>query len=233
MSIWRQVGEYLSNVASDAVSIVIESVRTVFEGDPETRRQVGFSVAMIALSAKMAKADGIVTPEEVTAFQEMFDIPEEEFSNVSKLYNLARQDVAGYNAYAERVKKLFPDDPLILEDVMNLLFHIAKADGVYHSAEIDFMDHIAEIFEIRERDYDRIRLRHMEPEDGDPYVLMEAERDWDDDVIKSHYRKLVSEHHPDRMIARGVPQEFIAMATERLAEINKAWDMIKLERGLI
>jgi len=232
MSIWRQLGEFLSTIASEAVSTVIEAVRTVFEGDPETRRQVGFSVAMIALSAKMAKADGIVTPEEVTAFQEMFDIPEDEFSNVSKLYNLARQDVAGYEVYAARVKRLFPDDPLILEDVMNLLFHVAKADGLYHNAEIAFMDHIAEIFEIRGRDYDRIRLRHMEPEDGDPYILMEAERDWDNDRMKSHYRKLVSENHPDRMIARGVPQEFIAMATERLSEINKAWDLIKLERGL-
>jgi len=232
MSIWRQVGEFLSSIASEAVSTVIEAVRTVFEGDPETRRQVGFSVAMIALSAKMAKADGIVTQEEVAVFQEMFDIPEKEFSNVSKLYNLARQDVAGYDVYAARIKRLFPDDPAILEDVMNLLFHVAKADGMYHTAEVEFMDHIADIFEIRGRDYERIRLRHMEPEDGDPYILMEADRDWNDDQMKSHYRKLVSEHHPDRMIARGVPQEFVAMATERLSEINKAWNLIKIERGL-
>ncbi len=232
MSIWRQLGEFLSTIASEAVSTVIEAVRTVFEGDPETRRQVGFSVAMIALSAKMAKADGVVTQDEVTAFQEMFDIPEREFSNVSKLYNLARQDVAGYDVYAARVKRLFPDDPLILEDVMNFLFHIAKADGMYHKAEIAFMDHIAEIFEIRGKDYNRIRLRHMEPEDGDPYIMMEADRNWDNDRMKSHYRKLVSENHPDRVIARGVPQEFVAIATDRLAEINKAWDLVKLERGL-
>lgn len=232
MSIWRQLGEFLSTIAGEAVSTVIEAVRTVFEGDPETRKQVGFSVAMIALSAKMAKADGIVTRDEVTAFQEMFDIPLEEFNNVSRLYNLARQDVAGYEVYASRVKHLFPDDPLILEDVMNLLFHIAKADGMYHTAEIAFMDNIAKIFEIRGRDYERIKLRHMEPEDGDPYILMEANREWEDDRLKMHYRKLVSVHHPDRMIARGVPQEFIAMATERLSEINKAWDLIKIERGL-
>ena len=115
---------------------------------------------------------------------------------------------------------------------MNGLFHIAKADGVIHEREMVFMDDIAGIFEVEDRHYERIRMRHMEPDGGDPYVLLEADRGWDNDVLKSHYRKLVSENHPDRLIARGVPAEFIAIANDRLAGINKAWQGIKVERGI-
>ncbi len=232
MSVWTQLGNLLSGLAGEAVSTVIEAVRTAFEGDPETRRQVGFSVAMIALSAKMAKADGVVTEDEVSAFRDLFDIPAKEAINVSRLYNLAKQDVSGYHAYARKVLKLFPEDPAILEDVMNGLFHIAKADGIIHEREMAFMDDIAGIFGVKDRHYERIRMRHMEPEGGDPYVLLEADRAWGDSALKSHYRKLVSENHPDRLIARGVPAEFIAIANNRLAGINKAWHSIKLERGI-
>ena len=218
MSIWSELGDFLSGIAVDAFSSVVEAVRTVFEGDPETRRQVSFSVAMIALSAKMAKADGIVTQDEVAAFQDIFHVPE--------------KDVAGYHSYAKKVKQLFPDDPIILEDVMNGLFHIAKADGLYHENEIIFMDDIADIFVIDKRHYEKIRLRHMEPKDGNPYVLLDADSNWDDDQLKSHYRNLIKENHPDMFIARGLPPEFVSIATGRLAQINKAWDNIKLERGL-
>lgn len=232
MSIWTQIGDFLSSIATDAFSSVVEAVRTVFEGDPETRKQVGFSVAMIALSAKMAKADGIVTQDEVAAFQDIFHIPENEFSHVSKLYNLAKQDVAGYQAYARRVKNLFPDDLFILEDVMNGLFHIAKADGLYHENEMAFLDDVANIFGIEKRHYEKIRLRHMQPEDGNPYHILEAEPGWDDKTIKAHYRNLIKENHPDRFIAKGLPKEFISIANERLSQINKAWEHIKLERGI-
>ncbi len=232
MSIWTQLGEFLSGIAVDAFSSVIEAVRTVFEGDPETRRQVGFSVAMIALSAKMAKADGVVTEDEIKAFQQIFDIPNDEFNHVSKLYNLAKQDVAGYHAYAKRIRRLFPEDPFILEDVMNGLFHIAKADGLVHENEMLFMDDIAEIFDIKGREYERIRLRHMEPEGGNPYIFLDADRSWEDDKLKSHYRNLIKENHPDRFIASGLPAEFVSIANDRLAQINEAWASIKLERGL-
>jgi len=232
MSIWSQLSEFLSTVASEAFSGIVEAVRTTFEGDPETRRQVGFSVAMIALSAKLAKADGVVTDDEVRAFQQIFEIPQKEFNNVSRLYNLAKQDVAGFHSYAAKIRSLFSSEPEILEDVMDGLFHIAKADGLYHENEMAFMDDVAGIFNIVGRDYERIRVRHMEPEDGDPYILLEADAGWDNDRLKKHYRKLISENHPDRMIARGVPAEFVAISTGRVAQINKAWDRIKLERRL-
>lgn len=232
MSIWNRLGAFVAEVAGEAFSAVVDAVRTVFEGDLETRRQVGFSIAMIALSAKMAKADGVVTEDEVRAFQQIFEIPENEFGNVSRLYNLARQDVAGFHSYAQQVKRLFPQEDEILEDVMDGLFHIAKADGLYHHNEIAFMDDVADIFGITGRQYERIVARHMEPGDGDPYVQIGADQTWDNERLKAHYRKLVAENHPDRMIARGVPEEFVAISNERMASINRSWDRIKLEREI-
>lgn len=232
MSIWVRIGEFLSQVTTEAFSSVVDGVRTVFAGDPETRRQVGFSIAMIALSAKMAKADGVVTQDEVDAFKEVFAIPDAEAANVARLYNLAKQDVAGYHSYADRVKKLFPDDDAILVNVMDGLFHIAKADGLIHNNEMLFLDDVAGIFDLPDREYEAIKSRHLEPEEGDPYLQLGAMKEWDKDQLKRHYRKLVIEHHPDKLMAQGVPKEFLAIANDRLAGINRAWDVIKRERGI-
>ena len=232
MSVWRRIGDFVAGATPAAFSNIIESVRTVFEGDPETRRQVAFSIAVIALSAKMAKADGVVTQDEIGAFREFFTVPEREAGNVARIYNMAKGDVAGFVSYAQQVKALFPGDRAILEDVMDGLYHIAKADGVIHAKEQAFLDTIADVFGIGEKSYERIKLRHMEPEEGDPYELLEASPKWDNDTLKAHYRQLVRQNHPDRLIARGVPPEFVAIANARLAAINRAWANIRLERGL-
>jgi DnaJ like chaperone protein len=232
MSVWRRIGDFLAAATPAAFSNMIESVRTVFEGDPETRRQVAFSIAVIALSAKMAKADGVVTQDEIGAFREFFTVPEGEAGNVARIYNMAKGDVAGFVSYAQQVKSLFPGDRAILEDVMDGLYHIAKADGLIHEKEQSFLDTIADVFGIEERSYERIKLRHMRPEEGDPYELLEASHKWDNETLKAHYRQLVRQNHPDRLIARGVPTEFVAIANARLAAINRAWANIRLERGL-
>ncbi len=232
MSIWSRLGEIVGTITVDAFSTVVEAVRTVFAGDPETRRQVSFSIAMIALSAKMAKADGIVTADEVEAFQEIFQIPGKEAENVSRLYNLAKQDVNGFHGYAQQVKKLFPDDRDILEDVLDGLFHIAKADGFVHRNEMAFLEEVAFIFGFGEREVECIKARHLDQGEGDPYLILEADRAWNNESLKRQHRKMVREHHPDKMLARGVPKEFLSIANDQLARINSAWDLIKQERGI-
>src|SRR5690606_29094837 len=133
MSIWARISEFLSSISTVAMTNVIERVRTVFEGDPEMRRRVAFSIAMIALSAKMAKADGVVTRDEVQAFQQIFIVPADQAKNVARLFDLAKQDIAGFDAYAQRIAGLCGSGQpncALLEDVLDGLFHIAKADGV-------------------------------------------------------------------------------------------------------
>lgn len=231
MTIWKEIGRFLSAIATDAFSTIVESIKTVFAGDVETRRRVAFSVAIIALSAKMAKADGVVTEDEVDAFREIFEVPDNEVRNVARLYNLAKSDVAGYHAYASQVHSLFPaHDPQnhdVLHDVLDALFHIAKADGAIHENELLFLEDIALEFGFDEHAFDRIKMRHVFGSKTDPYAVLDAHRDWDFARLKRQYHKRVAESHPDRLIARGVPAEFVRIANDRLAAINAAWEQIE------
>ena len=190
-------------------SDLAEAVRTIFGGDPELRRRVAFSVAMIALSAKMAKADGIVTQDEVRAFQEIFSVPPEEVRNVARLYDLAQRDVAGFEAYAEKMARLCGSgrpNCAMLEDVLDGLFHIAKADGLLHERESHYLRRIAEIFEIGEDHYRSILARHVDIGESDPYVVLGIESGQPFEEVRRRYRKLVvgqSSRPADRARASG------------------------------
>ncbi|CAD7023715.1 molecular chaperone DjlA [Pseudorhizobium endolithicum] len=232
-SLWDRLLGAIGDAAGGALGRVIEAIRTVFEGDPETRRQVSFSVAIIALSAKMAKADGLVTEKEVDAFRQIFDFPAEEARNVARLYNLARQDIAGYDAYAVKLASLCGsgnDNCPMLENVIDGLFHIAKADGLMHEKELAFLARIAEIFRIDEEHFRRIMARHVHLEGRDPYLVLGVSPTEEFAEIRKTYRRLVSEHHPDRLIARGVPAALHAAANERMAALNAAYAAIEKER---
>ena len=229
-STWKRLSALLRARAGASLAQVLEGVRTVFAGDREARRRVAFSVALIALSAKMAKADGVVTPDEVDAFQQIFEIPQDEFANVSRLYNLARQDVGGFHLYARQVRSLFPsqdeDAEEVLTDVLDALFHIAKADGVLHESEVSFLAQVAQEFGFDATAFDRIKARHAVDGEGDPYAILGIDPSASFEDMRSTYLARVREMHPDRMIARGVPEEIVVMADERLAAMNAAWDRI-------
>jgi DnaJ like chaperone protein len=227
MSIWALIADVLSRASSTAFAAILEAVRTLFSGDKETRSKVAFSIAIIAMSAKMAKADGVVTQDEVHAFQKIFTVPDREFDNVAAVYNLAKQDVAGFDAYARQVEALFHDEPRILEDVLDALFFIASADGVIHESELAMLQMVAGIFALDHQDFERIRLSHVHEGDTDPYVILGAERDWDLEQLRARHRALVLENHPDRLIARGVPEEFIKLSQDRMAAINGAWEQVQ------
>src|SRR3954451_17524067 len=202
MSIWFRIGEFVSRISNSGCGVadVAEAVRTFFSGDPELRRKVAFSIAMIALSAKMAKADGIVTQDEVRAFQEIFAIPTEEARNVARLYDVAKQDTAGFELYAERMARLCGsgrENCAMLADILDGLFHIAKADGVLHDGEGAFLRRIAEIFKIDDLHYQAILARHVNLGAADPYAVLGIGRGVPFDEIRRQYHRLVAENHPD------------------------------------
>ena len=231
MTIWNWIGQAAQSGAG-AFSALFGWAGGLVGGiaDPTMRRQVAFSVALIALSAKMAKADGIVTAAEVAAFRRGFAVPPGEERNVARLFDLARRDVAGFESYARRVAAFY-DDCCPLEDVLDALFVIAKADGAVHEAEMTYLERVAAIFGFSDADFERIAARHVVPEEGDPYLILGAAREWSFDRLRRHYRALVVENHPDKAIARGLPEEFIAVANDRLAALNRAWERIEKERG--
>ncbi len=234
MSMWSWIGEAAEGGAG-AVGALFEWVGGVFAriGDSETRRQVAFSVALIALSAKMAKADGVVTSDEVAAFRRLLAMSPSEERHVARLFDLAKQDVAGFESYATRIARLFEDDRKALEDVVDALFAIAGADGVIHEAELVYLERVATIFGIDEACFDRIAARHVVPEGGDPYRVLGVERSMDLAEIRTRYRRLAGESHPDALLGRGLPLEAAALAHDRMAAINRAWEQIQAGARLI
>ena len=204
--------------------------------DATTTRQVAFTTAVIVLSAKMAKADGQVTREEIRAFKELFDIPPDEAKNVGRLFDEAKKDAQGFEPYAEQIAMMFAHQPAVMEELIGGLFHIARADGYVHPEELRFLRKTALIFGFSEFQFDRLKAIHMGEDGGDggtdPYQVLGLSRDASDGDIKKTYRKLIRENHPDTLIAQGMPQEFIDVANEKMAAINAAYDRVEKERGL-
>lgn len=226
MSIWRQIIDAVQRVAKRG------SLAELFSASTPPEKTVAFAIAVVALGAKIAKADGRVTRDEVAAFKEVFFIPPGEEQHAARVFDLAREDVAGFQSYARRIRRMFADEDnrATLEDILDGLFHIAGADGAYDPAELAFLEEVARIFDIDKRCFARLRSRHDPSLGGDPYSLLGVSRETPTEEIKRAWRRLVRETHPDRMMARGVPEEATRLATERLRVINVAYERILAER---
>jgi DnaJ like chaperone protein len=226
MSIWTRIADALSALASgEPLAAVFDKLRT----PPE--RSVGFAIAVIALGAKMAKADGLVTRNEVAAFREVFVIPPGEEANAARLFNLARQDVAGFEEYARKIAGMFGRGDRALSSLMEGLFHIAVADGSYHEEEDGFLRTVAGIFGLPEREFRAIRTRFVPDAAPDPWDVLGLEPGTPLDEVRAAWRRLVRENHPDRLIAQGLPEEAVKLAEERMQAINAAWDEISAGRA--
>lgn len=233
MSVWGKVsGAAAGLFVGGPIGALVGAVAGHFFLDRDSDPGVTFTIAIIALAGKMAKADGVASEQEFEIFAKVFVMPPEEEANVRRIFNLARQDMAGFEHYAGQIASLFRGNPAVLEDVLDGLFEIAKADGVLHPCEARFLERVAEIFGFAPNEYRRIRASHFAPELTDPYVILGVSYVADEEEIKQTYRRLVRENHPDSLIARGVPAEFIRLATDKLAAINTAYEKIRAERGL-
>ena len=226
MSIWTRISDAIEALrAGESLSAVFEKLRT----PPE--RSVAFTIAVIALGAKMAKADGQVTKDEVAAFREVFTIPPEEETHAARIFNLARQDVAGFEDYAQRIAKMFEEADGTLCDLIEGLFYIAVADGAYHPQEDDFLSRVASIFGLDDRAFRALRTRFVPDAEPDPWVVLGVDPTASIEDIRKAWRHLVRDSHPDRMISRGVPEEAIKIAEKRLIAINRAWE--EIQAGLV
>ena len=227
MSIWKRISEALAALASG------ESLAEVFKrlkSRPE--KSAGFTIAVIALGAKMAKADGIVTRNEVRAFREVFHIPKKHEESAARIFNLARKDVAGFEIYAKKIAKMLNNRPAILYDLLEGLFHVAVADNTFQQEEHYFLTVVAKIFNVGEQDFKILRARFIPNQRIDPYAILGVESDASISDIEKIWKKNVFETHPDRMHARGVPVEAVKLAEKRLIQINDAWQKIAQERSV-
>lgn len=226
MSLWTRITDALAALsAGESLAEVFSRLRT----PPE--RSAAFAIAVIALGAKMAKADGQVTRGEVTAFREVFTIPRAEEKNAARVFNLARQDVAGFEQYALKIVGLFGKNHPALCDLLEGLFFIALADGEYHPAEDDFLSRVAAIFGVDDRAFRSLRARFVPDAPPDPYAVLGVSPDAPLKEVRRAWRAQVRASHPDQLIARGVPEEAVKLAEKHLIAVNRAWEEIQQERA--
>ena len=201
-------------------------------------QRAAFTIAFVALAAKMAKADGCVAPIEAETFHSLYNVQPAEAANVRRVFDLASQDTAGFESYARQIARSLAAEPRLLRDVFDGLFHIAAADGIIHPGEDAFLRTVADIFGIGPAEFRAIRAafvqdtRGAKANAGSPYEILGVPPSISDADLKARHRLLVREHHPDALSARGVPAAFHASAGRKLAVINSAFDTILKERGL-
>lgn len=214
-SFWQRI--------ADRLAVLVGKVRPATP--PE--RSVAFTIAVIALGAKLAKSDGTVVRSEVSAFRRLFIIPRSEEKNAARVFDLARKDVAGFDAWAHRIAGMFPPGDPVLLDLIEGLFIIALADGDLHENEIIFIDEVARILGVTRAQVREIRLRHDPHRNCLPCVVLGVDIDTPLEEARKRWRSLVREAHPDRAIARGLPPEAVRLAEARTRALNEAWDQFR------
>jgi DnaJ like chaperone protein len=202
--------------------------------DPEDHpglREIAFTIGVIALGAKMATVDGDPTRHEVEAFRSFFQVPPGEEKNVQRFFDLAKRDPAGFEPYARQVAALFPDAPEILENVLEGLFDIAKADGKVAAAEAEYLAKVAAIFGLSSERFERARAAALGSAECEPCIVLGVDPLATDEQIREAWLRQVKMHHPDRLVAQGLPEEAIQVANRKLALINDAYDRLRRERA--
>ena len=244
MSIW---GRFIGGAAGFALGGPLGAMLGVIAGSAFDRRRKSsfnysrithdqkqqiFTLSIIALSAKLAKSDGNVSSEEINAFKEKFRIPKNEIHKISKIFNEAKKNVYGYKQIADQIGIIFTDNKILLEELLNNLFYIAASDGHVSLNEIDMLKSISQSFKFSDKDFQRIFQINIKNKLADPYKILGVSREDDDDIIRKKWILLNKEHHPDSLIAKGMPKEFINQANDELAAINLAYDKIKEMREI-
>ena len=220
------IGALLGGVAGHA----IDKIKTKKKLPEETAlKQIGFTIGVIVLSAKMAKADGKVTENEIRAFKEKINVPDNEIKNVAKLWDQAKKTTDGFQIYARQIANLLEKNSSVLEELLKLLIIIALADGKITIPEIKYLKEVGNIFGFSEEDFERIYLSKSGVS-SDPYQILGVSRDASINEIKQKWKQLAINHHPDRLISQGIPEDLIHKSTSRLKEINNAWDTIQNKR---
>ena len=239
MSVW---GKIIGGTAGFAIGGPLGAILGVMAGnvyDKSKRKKFNFNhisnqqkqnifaLSVIILSAKIAKSDGVVTKDEISAFKEKFKINNNEIQEVSKIFNEAKKSKFGYEKIAKQVGILFSDNKILLEELLNNLFYIAEADGNVSNSELKMIRQIAQIFGLTEIQFNSIMESRKSSDKLNPYIVLESKPDDTIEIIRKRYLKLSKEHHPDLLMSKGVPQEVIDESKAKMRSINSAWDQVQ------
>lgn len=232
---WKIISKTIGMADGGSLHALFAGLRAALGLDGQARDsgvdRAAFTAAVVALSAKLSKSDGVALQIEEDTFERLFPVESGEVANIRWLFRLAAKDVAGFEAYASEVAITLADEPELKRDIFDALLHIASADGVLHVAEDRFLSSVRELFGYSALDYKAMRARFVHDSD-DPYIVIGMTREASNEELKQRYRQLAREHHPDALAGRGLARELQDIAQRKLAGINAAWDEIARERGL-
>ena len=186
-----------------------------------------FALSLIVLSAKLSKADGQVSREELIAVKDKLKIPESELDQVGKIFNKAKEESTGYEPYAKQIAQIYKGNINVLEEVINTLFYIAEADGHVSENELKMIEDIAIIFGLNKDQINGIIESRKSSDKLNPYIVLESKPDDSIETIRKRYLKLSKEHHPDLLISKGVPQEVLNESKTKMRAVNSAWNQIQ------
>ena len=236
MSIWGSlIGGFVGFSFAGPIGALIGSMiggrissarRSGFQRSFAPPQQV-FAIALIILTAKLAKVDGQVSKEELIAIKNKLKIPDHEIDQVGKIFDKAKEDSLGYEPYAQQIAQIYRNNPAVLDEVINILFYIAEADGKVSDSEITMMRNIARIFSISQSQFEGIRESRKGSDKLNPYVVLGCDPNEDFASIRKKYLSLSKEHHPDVLVSKGVPQEVIEESKKKMRAINSAFDQIE------
>ena len=236
MSIWGSlIGGFVGFSFAGPIGALIGSMlggrissarRSSFQRSFAHSQQV-FAIALIILTAKLAKADGHVSKEELIAIKNKLKIPEHEIDQVGKIFNKAKEDSLGYEPYAQQIAQIYRNNPAVLDEIINTLFYIAEADGSISDSELAMMRNIAKIFGLNESQFEGIKESRKSSNKLNPYIVLGCSPNDDFAIIRKKYLQLSKEHHPDVLINKGVPPEVIEESKKKMRAINAAFDQIE------
>ena len=236
MSIWGSlIGGFVGFSFAGPIGALIGSMlggrissarRSSFQRSFAHSQQV-FAIALIILTAKLAKADGHVSREELIAIKNKLKIPEHEIDQVGKIFNKAKEDSLGYEPYAQQIAQIYRNNPMVLDEIINTLFYIAEADGSISDSELAMMRNIAKIFGLNESQFEGIKESRKSSDKLNPYIVLGCSPNDDFAIIRKKYLQLSKEHHPDVLMNKGVPQEVIEESKKKMRAINSAFDQIE------
>ena len=186
-----------------------------------------FALSLIVLSAKLSKADGQVSKEELLAVKDKLRIPDSELDQVGKIFNKAKEESTGYEQYAQQISQIYKGNINVLEEVINILFYIAEADGNVSEDELKMIQDISQIFGLTEIQFNSIKESRKSSDKLNPYIVLESKPDDEIEIIRKRYLKLSKEHHPDLLMSKGVPQEVIDESKAKMRAINAAWHQVQ------
>jgi len=224
-------GHAVDQIGTETDSALAPADAAAARSTADKKESVAFTIAVVALAAKMSRADGAVSEAELATFNRLFQVDPAEEANVRWVFERARRSAAGPEAYARQIASMFPHEPEVLEELMETLFLIARADGKVTPAELDYLRQVASIFGLQATCFKRVCAEHEALAEGDPFALLGVTPADNDEAIKAAHRRLVRDNHPDRLVAQGMPVELVKVANDKLAKINAAYDAIRTQRA--